>query len=128
MSGHPDRAPGRAAATVFRIASAVLVLVAVGCSGSGPLTGRWRGSIGDPCPGTALLQTGHGQAVFVRDDGAQALKGSVGPDGTVTARLQTQGADKKGFAQSFTGKIQGDTVSGTYGSPRCTAPVTLRTG
>lgn len=92
-------------------------------------TGSWTGRVGDPCPGTALLSVGRGQAVFVRDDSAQVLRGTATPGGQVAARVETQGADKKPFVQTFTGQVQGDSATGTYTSPRCTAaPVTLRTG
>lgn len=104
-------------------------LLLAGCtSGPQPPSGRWLGQVGAPCPGTALLQAGHGEAVFVRDDGAQALRGAVALDGTVNARVETPGIDKKGFVQTFTGRVQGDQASGTYSSPRCMAPVTLHAG
>jgi hypothetical protein len=106
---------------------AALLLTAC-ASNPQPPSGRWRGQIGAPCPGAALLQAGHGEAVFVRDDGAQTLRGTVALDGAVNARVETPGVDKKGFVQTFTGRIQGDQASGTYSSPRCKAPVTLRAG
>lgn len=111
---------------------AALLLAAslvTGCAGGPqPPSGRWLGQVGAPCPGTALLQTGHGEAVFVRDDGAQTLRGVVALDGAVTARVETPGLDKKGFVQTFAGHVRGDQASGTYSSPRCTAPVTLHAG
>lgn len=92
-------------------------------------TGRWVGRVGDPCPGSAVLNVGRGQAVFVRDEGSQILRGTVAPDGQVSTRLETRGADKKGFVQTFEGQVHGNTAAGTYTSPRCTAaPVTMREG
>jgi hypothetical protein len=116
-----------------RLAMLVSLLAAAsplaGCAGGPqPPSGRWLGQVGAPCPGTALLQTGHGEAVFVRDDGAQTLRGTIALDGAVTARVETPGLDKKGFVQTFTGRVQGDQASGTYASPRCTAEVTLHAG
>ena len=104
------------------------LLPAACASGPRPPSGRWLGQVGAPCPGTAILQAGHGEAVFVRDDGAQTLRGAIALDGAVSARVETPGLDKKGFIQTFTGRVQGDQASGTYSSPRCTAPVTLRAG
>lgn len=107
--------------------SAVILLALAGCA-TNP-AGRWIGRVGDPCPGTAMLSAGRGEAVFVRDDSAQILRGAVARDGAVTARLETQGAAKKGFAQTFTGQIRRDDATGTYASPRCTAaPVTMHAG
>jgi len=107
--------------------SPVLLLALAACT-TNP-AGRWVGRVGDPCPGTALLSAGRGQAVFVRDDSAQVLHGTVTPDGAVSARLETRGADKKGFAQAFTGQIRGDEATGTYASPRCAAAaVTMHAG
>ena len=54
--------------------------------------------------------------------------GAVALDGTVNARIETPGANKKGFVQTFTGHIQGDRANGTYSSPRCTAPVMMHAG
>jgi hypothetical protein len=107
---------------------ALIIPLAFAACSTSP-AGRWAGRVGDPCPGTALLSVGRGQAAFVRDDGAQVLRGTVTPDGQVSARLETRGADKKPFVQSFNGRVRGDTATGTYASPRCTAaPVTLHTG
>ena len=102
----------------------VLALAACGVHPTHPF-GRWSGRVGDPCPGTALLDARHGEAVFVRDDGAQVLRGTATPDGQVSTRAETPGMNKKGFVQTFTGQIKGDEVTGTYASPRCTAPVTM---
>ena len=104
------------------------LLLAACASGPRPPSGRWLGQVGAPCPGTALLQAGHGEAAFVRDDGAQVLRGAIALDGAVNARVETPGVNKKGFVQTFTGRVQGDQASGTYSSPRCTAPVTLHAG
>ncbi len=90
--------------------------------------GRWAGRVGDPCPGTALLDARRGEAVFVRDDGAQVLRGTATPEGQVSTRVETPGVEKKGFIQTFIGQIKGDEVTGTYTSPRCTAPVTMHAG
>jgi hypothetical protein len=107
----------------------VCALLVAACAAPAHLQGRWVGTVGAPCPGTALLSTARGEAVFVRDDSAQALRGTVTPDGQVSTSVETRGADKKGFVQTFTGTIRGDAATGTYASPRCaSAPVTLRAG
>jgi hypothetical protein len=103
-----------------------LAALLAACAAPAHQQGRWVGQVGAPCPGTALLSTRRGEAVFVRDDGAQVLRGTVTPDGQVSASIQTPGADKKGFTQTFTGTIRGDAATGTYASPRCAAaPVTM---
>ena len=102
-----------------------LILTACGHKPIHPF-GRWTGTIGAPCPGTALLASRRGEAVFVRDDGAQALRGTMSVDGHVSTRLELPGMDKKGFVQTFSGQVQGDAATGTYTSPRCPgAPVTM---
>lgn len=90
--------------------------------------GRWRGHIGAPCAGTALLAARRGEAIFVPRDGAEVLRGTVTKDGKVATSLRTPGMNKTGFVQTFTGEIHGAAASGTYSSPRCTAPVTLHAG
>ncbi len=107
----------------------LLALALAACAG-GPTypSGRWTGRVGDPCPGTALLDSRRGEAIFVRDDGAQVLRGTMTTDGQVSTRVETPGMDKKGFVQTFTGQVKSDDASGTYKSPRCTAPVTMHAG
>jgi hypothetical protein len=109
--------------------SPLLALALAACGGD-PIHpfGRWVGRVGNPCPGTALLDSRRGEAVFVRDDGAQVLRGIATPGGQVSTRLETPGMDKKGFVQTFVGQIKGDDATGTYTSPRCTAPVTMHAG
>ena len=64
----------------------------------------------------------------MRDDGAQVLRGTITLDGQVSTRVETPGVNKKGFVQTFTGQVKGGDASGTYTSPRCTAPVTMHAG
>ena len=126
MRARASAAPGYRSAVLARLSLLLLLGVAACAGGSGHPFGRWVGRVGEPCPGAALLKAGRGEAVFVRDDGSEVLHGTMATDGTFTTRLQTPGADKKGFVQTFTGQVRGDDASGTYTSPRCTAPVTLR--
>lgn len=109
--------------------SPLLALALAGCAAK-PVHpfGRWVGRVGEPCPGIALLDARRGEAVFVRDDGAEVLRGTATPAGQVSTRLETPGMDKKGFVQTFSGQIKGDDATGTYASPRCTAPVTMHAG
>jgi len=109
-------------------ASLLVLLAVTGCSHPS-LSGRYVGRVGDPCPGTASLSIGRGEAAFARDDGAQFLSGTVTRDGQVSTRVQTSGADKKGYVQTFTGQVRGKDATGTYSSPRCAgAPVTMHEG
>ena len=101
----------------------LLPLLLAACSTSPP--NRYVGQIAPPCPGAALLETQSGHALFVANDSAQILRGTATPDGAVATRLETPGIDKKPFVQTFTGQTTPTAATGTYTTPRCTAPVTL---
>ena len=48
------------------------------------------------------------------------------PDGTLTGRLTTQGADRKPFTMVLAGRLGADGVQGTYTTPRCRFTVSLK--
>lgn len=101
-------------------------------AGCGLPTGRYVGRA-LPEAGSALCQQGRaslqvrdGRALFVLDEGAQALEGSVGADGAVRAMRETAG--RPPFRQVFEGQVADGRVTGIYGSPRCRARVELEAG
>ena len=63
--------------------------------------------------------------VFAPETGVISLPGHVGKDGHIVAGQTLSGADHKAFAMVFEGDLKGDTVTGTYATPRCRAAVSL---
>jgi hypothetical protein len=76
-----------------------------------------------PARGTLTVQ---GDRVgFAPDDGALVIHGTIAPDGTVTARRDEPGANGKPYPMGLQAKQQGDSVAGTFTTPRCQYNVAL---
>jgi len=76
-----------------------------------------------PAGGTLTVQ---GDRVgFAPDDGALVIQGTIAPDGTVTARRDESGANGRPYQMSLQAKQQGDSVTGTFTTPRCRYNVAL---
>lgn len=115
----------RVVARVWWLGTAVLA----GCGGT---DGRY---VGQAVPetasalcreGRASLQVRGGRALFILNEGAQALEGNIAEDGTVRAARETRGSPP--FVQVFEGRVAEGRATGVYGSPRCRARVELGRG
>ncbi|MEJ0047571.1 MAG: hypothetical protein WDN04_16685 [Rhodospirillales bacterium] len=108
--------------------SAVVAAVAVGCAASRPdhFTGTLQpqGGACDP-PSRAWLTLTDTHVHFTPREGVITLDGSLAADGTMQADAIANGMDHTPYRQSFTGRLIGDQVTGTYITPRCRYAVTL---
>ena len=99
------------------------------CAASTPTT--YTGTLA-PLAGTcdvlnrATLQR-HAETVqFTPQDGVMVLEGTITPSGDISATEQTTGMDRKPYRLVFTGRVQGQAITGTYVSPRCRYTVSLQ--
>nr|WP_246387186.1 hypothetical protein [Gluconacetobacter sacchari] len=94
--------------------------------------GIWTGTlVADRgiCPETrapSTLQIESRRVAFTPADGAQTLHGQRdATPGRFHAQLVLSGMNRKPFPMVFEGTPQGNTIQGTYGTPRCRAHVVL---
>lgn len=62
---------------------------------------------------------------FTPNDGVLILRGALGADGIVRAKLEVSGSEHHPFPLSFEGRVTEGGVSATYASPICRAHVEL---
>lgn len=110
----------------------VPLILLTACGVSAASDGRWLGTM-TPDPATPGCETGraslvatHGTVLFTPNEGTLMLQGAAAPDGLVTAVRTTTGADKKPYALRLAARLDGDRITGTYATPRCSYAVTLR--
>jgi hypothetical protein len=88
-----------------------------------PIGGLCLADSNRPPHGTLTLK---GQQVaFAPDDGTLVIPGSIAPDGSIAAQRDTLGANHKPFTMRLQARRQGDTIAGTFTTPRCQSSVTL---
>ena len=140
------QAPGKRvavqpAARLGSIPYHLLVLAAALCACANNPTGtqgRWVGTV-KPVAGTcdpvsqAVLTIEPGRtppypALFSPTAGVLALQGTSDGTGQVTADLHVTGMNHQPYILSFAATRTGDTITGTYVSPRCRAEVELHRG
>lgn len=125
-----------------------VLLAGCGAATDGRYVGRMVGDAPAPCPdGRAVLLLRGAEARFIPDDGVAVLDGTLSPDGAIAAAAQRDGArDTAGrndtakggaakggaartpFRMVFQGRLDGTTVTGVYGTPRCRGHVELAPG
>lgn len=112
--------------------AAPLLLALAGCT-TGLHSGRWIGPVTPAAPGPQcqasrgmLQRSGDTTAVtFAPDEGAWLLRGAIAQDGAIDAERITTGANKQAYETRFVGKLAGNTITGTYKTPKCTFDVKL---
>ena len=116
-----------------RLARCLLLLApltACAASPSAGLDGGWHGTI-TPVAGTcdpatdAWLHVNDGVAHFTPGLGITELTGTA-TGNAVNADALLTGMDRRPYHLSFRATLTGDTLAGTYLTPRCRATVSLR--
>jgi hypothetical protein len=62
---------------------------------------------------------------FTPQEGVTVLEGTISPSGAITASAQTMGMNRQPYRLAFTGVLHGQTMTGTYVTPRCRYTVLL---
>ena len=93
---------------------------------------RWVGAVTPEtgrCPaatqGTMTMVIADRTVTFTPDDGVLVLRGALGSDGIVQAKLDAAGAEHRAFPLRLKATVTQSGVSGTYTSPICRAHVEL---
>ncbi len=114
------------------LSQSVLVLVTLalfGCSADAPVTyaGDLTPTAGtcDPPGRAVLIRRGH-YIQFTPRQGVLILDGQVSPAGQIAAETTAPGADRKPYCLALSATLSGQTVSGTYVTPRCRYTVEMR--
>ncbi len=110
----------------------IMLVILAGCGPAqqrfvGPVTAT-QGDCGFGFEGgkaTGTLSIRGKDALFAPTEGVVVLPGQVDASGHVQAGSSSAGADKKQFVQAFVGEVKGDSVSGTFATPRCRASVVM---
>jgi hypothetical protein len=74
---------------------------------------------------TAILTLRHHAVAFAPNTGTLVLRGTADQSGHINAELTLPGIDHKPYPLSLDATIQGDTIRGTYSTPRCRYAVAL---
>ena len=93
---------------------------------------RWVGAVtpeAGRCPpatqGTMTMLSADRSVTFTPNDGVLVLRGAMGPEGIVQAKLDASGAEHRAFPLRLKATVTESGVSGTYTSPICRAHVDL---
>nr|WP_246396231.1 hypothetical protein [Gluconacetobacter tumulisoli] len=133
----PRRRAGRSGALALGVALSILSSAGIStaraaASAADDPIGIWTGTlVADRgiCPETrapSTLQIGTRRIAFTPADGSQTLRGTRdGPQGIFHAQLVLSDMNHKPFPMVFEARPSGDTMSGTYGTPRCRAHVVM---
>ena len=78
----------------------------------------------DPASRAVLVKRGR-DLEFTPSQGVLILSGQVTPSGDLAAALSTPGADHKPYLLKLSATLSGDTITGTYVTPRCRYKVLL---
>jgi hypothetical protein len=76
-----------------------------------------------PPHGTLTVKGEH--VAFAPDDGTLVIPGRIEADGGIFAQRDTPGANHKPFVMRLQARRQGDSITGTFTTPRCTSNVSL---
>lgn len=76
-------------------------------------------------PGDALLIRRGRFVQFTPREGVLILEGQIAPDGSVSASLQTPGADRRPYRLTLRATLAGTSIKGEYVTPRCRYRVDL---
>ncbi len=105
-----------------------MATILAACSGSAPVTyaGDLTPQSGacDP-PSRAILVRRGPDLQFTPAQGVLILDGQITPAGELTASLSTPGADHKPYLLKLTAILAGQTITGSYVTPRCRYAVHL---
>ncbi len=110
---------------------AALALLLTACARSDGPDGFYAGPVtpdqpSPSCtPSRGTLQLRREVATFVPDEGTWVLQGPLGADGAIWADRSQVGANKQVHDTTFEGRRTGDTVAGTYTTPKCHFKVAL---
>ena len=63
---------------------------------------------------------------FTPQEGVTVLEGTISRSGAIAASAQTMGMNRQPYRLAFTGVLHGQTMSGTYVTPRCRYSVLLQ--
>ncbi len=74
---------------------------------------------------TAVLTLRHHAVAFAPNTGTLVLRGTTENSGHISAELNLPGIDHKPYSLTFDATRQGDTIKGTYSTPRCRYAVAL---
>lgn len=74
---------------------------------------------------SATLTIARNRFAFAPSDGTLIITGTIGENSLLQGDLATTGADHKPFVMHLSAKLDGEAVSGTYTTPRCTFTVAL---
>jgi hypothetical protein len=98
----------------------LVLVVLTGCAQDTAYAGKLAPLAGTCDAGTRATLQRHGSVIqFTPQDGVLALDGTVTQSGQIVAVQQTLGMDRKPYRLSFTGQLTGDSITGTYVTPRC---------
>lgn len=112
----------------------LLPLLLASCADVNIVSRRWIGPLtpatpGPACPATTgVAQITADRVIFTPDEGTWVLNGAMAPDGTIKAERTRPAADKQPYDTTLEAKRDGDEVTGTYRTPRCTYTVRLTRG
>ena len=102
----------------------ILVLTMTACST--PLSRRWIGPLtptganNPTCSqSTAVAQIDNGHITFAPDQGTWILRGTITEEGRISAEHFRLGADRQPFSTTLKATLTGNTITGTYMTPRC---------